>query len=98
MEREKALAILRNHAEELNAAGIRHLALFGSVARNEAREESDIDIILELDPSHKTTLVTLARLQQRLTDILGKTADVSTASWMKDHIREQALREAIGAF
>jgi predicted nucleotidyltransferase len=49
MSRDEVLAKLRQHAPELQAEGILHLALFGSTARNEAGPESDIDLMAEYD-------------------------------------------------
>ena len=49
MDRDKVLEILRTHISELKQLGIRSLALFGSVARGEARPESDIDLLVDLE-------------------------------------------------
>jgi hypothetical protein len=48
-ERERVLTLLRAHAPALRARGVRSLALFGSVARNEAHPDSDVDLLLDLD-------------------------------------------------
>ncbi len=47
---EQVIAILRAHEAELRRAGIRHLSLFGSVARGDAEAGSDVDLAAELDP------------------------------------------------
>src|SRR5271165_6744585 len=46
------IATVRAHEAELRRAGVRHLSLFGSVARGEAADESDVDLLVELDPRH----------------------------------------------
>jgi predicted nucleotidyltransferase len=60
---------LRTREAELRAAGIRRLALFGSVARGEARPSSDIDLVAELDPAARMDLIRLVALEQELGDL-----------------------------
>ena len=50
MKAHDAIAVLQKNADALRARGVRHAALFGSVARGEARLDSDIDVMIELDP------------------------------------------------
>ena len=50
IDREEIIATLRAHQAELHRRGVRHAALFGSLARGEAKRTSDIDILIELDP------------------------------------------------
>ena len=73
---ETILTRLRSHSDELRDAGIRHLSLFGSIARGEARETSDIDLAVELDPSFHVGLFRLMALQRRLSDVLGRAVDL----------------------
>ena len=66
--------ILRDKKNYLtNKYQIAHLALFGSVARNEQTEDSDIDICFE---SNSISLFTLCRLKSELEDLLGCTVDL----------------------
>ena len=51
MNREEVLQILRTHQQELKDLGVRSLELFGSVARNEAHSDSDVDLLAELSES-----------------------------------------------
>ena len=70
---DEYLKILRNHAEDLkNRFGIRSLRLFGSVARNEHQEGSDVDVCVEMAPN----LYQLISLKQGLEALLGCTVDV----------------------
>ena len=50
MNRDEVIATLRAHERELRHRGVVHAALFGSVARNEGKRSSDIDIMIELEP------------------------------------------------
>ncbi len=98
MNTDQVIAKLRQHAPELKAAGLAHLRVFGSVARGESSAESDIDLLADFDKSRRLTLVTVGRLQSRLTDLLGVNVDLSSEEWMKEPVRKQALREAVLAF
>lgn len=89
---------LRQHQPELKAAGIVHLRLFGSVARDQVSAESDVDLMADLDRSKRFTLLTMVRLENRLTDLLGAKVDLSPADSMKQNVRARADREAILAF
>jgi uncharacterized protein len=98
MDRESVLTILRHHAPELRAAGLLHLRLFGSVAREQATAQSDIDLLAEFDRSQRITLVTLGSLESRLSALLGSRVELSAAEWMRDPVRERVLAEAVVAF
>ena len=98
MERRLVIERLREHAAELQAAGVVHLRLFGSTARDEASDNSDVDLLVEFDDSRRQTLVTVGHLQNRLTEILESRVDLSASEWMREPIRSHAAREAILAF
>ncbi|HUZ04086.1 MAG TPA: nucleotidyltransferase family protein [Acidobacteriaceae bacterium] len=98
MDKESILSILQRHAPELQAAGLLHLRLFGSVARGQATAKSDIDLMADFDPSKRMTLVTLGSLENRLSTLLGTPVELSSADWMKEPVRKQALQEAVIAF
>lgn len=89
---------LRLHEPELKAAGIVHLRLFGSVARGEASAQSDVDLMADIDRSKRLSLVGMAHLENRLSDLLGVKVDLAPAASMKEAVRARAMREAIHAF
>lgn len=74
------------------AAGARNVRVFGSVARAEDLEGSDLDLLVDLDDGR--TLLDLAGLTQELRELLGIPVDVATTEILKPHVREQALAEA----
>jgi predicted nucleotidyltransferase len=86
MDREGILRILRHHAPELRAAGLMHLRLFGSVARGQATAESDVDLLVEFDRSQLMTLVTLGRLESRLSVLLGRRVEISSVEWLAEAV------------
>jgi len=98
MDRQQVIRTLRAHEPELKAAGILHLRVFGSVARDEASPASDVDLLAEFDKSKRLTLVKIGSLQSRLADLLGAQVELSSQEWMREPVRSKALREAILAF
>lgn len=87
------ISTLRGHEAELQAAGIRHLSLFGSAARGEGRTESDIDLLAELDPEARIGLIRLAGIELRLAEILGRKVDLLTEPIHKRGLRENIERD-----
>jgi hypothetical protein len=77
----------------LKEAGVLRSSLFGSVARGETDEQSDIDILVEL-PRDKS-LFDLADLQQRLQSALGKKVDIGTYRSIKPFFRDRILSEQV---
>lgn len=75
------------------ACGARHLRLFGSAARGEESEASDVDFLVSLEPGR--TLLDLTRLEMRLEQLLGRRVDVVTEMSLREPIRSTALREAV---
>jgi uncharacterized protein len=98
MDKGFVIQTLREHQSELQEAGIAHLRLFGSVARGNATAKSDVDLIADIDRSRRLTLVKMARLENRLSDLLGVRVDLSISDSLKHSVRVRAAREAIHAF
>jgi uncharacterized protein len=98
MDRNDVITKLRQHEAELKAAGIIHLRLHGSVARNEASTTSDVDLIADLDPAKRLSLLDMVGLENRLSDLLGIHVDVSLAHTLKSPVAAKAVDEALPAF
>ncbi len=75
------------------AHGARNVRVFGSVARGEATDESDVDLLVDLEPG--ASLLDLGGFLVELQDTLACHVDVSTEKMLKDRMREQVLREAV---
>ena len=98
MDKRFVIQELRRHEQELKAAGILHLRLFGSVARDEASSISDVDLLADFDQSKRITLITVVSLQSRLSNMLGARVDLSSTDWMRDPVKSTAIGEAVVAF
>jgi len=92
-----ARELLREKREEIIRVAARHGArnvrIFGSVARGEADDESDIDLLVEMDPDR--SLMDHAALWLALQDLLGRKVDVVSDRGIKPRIRDRVLREAV---
>jgi predicted nucleotidyltransferase len=73
--------------------GARNIRVFGSVARGEADEKSDIDFLVEMEPGR--SLLDLGGLLMDLQDVLGREVDVVTERGLNPRIRERVLKEAL---
>jgi len=87
--KEKRADILRIAAQH----GARNVRVFGSVARGEARPDSDIDVLVEFEPGR--TLLDRIGLMQDLEDLLGRKVDVVTEKALHRMIRQQVLDQAV---
>jgi predicted nucleotidyltransferase len=95
MQRDQALHLLTEHHREIAAFGVTSLRLFGSVARDQARPDSDVDLLVEF--AHPVGLFAFIRLRRYLEDILGRPVDLVTPDALKRQLRESILAEAIRA-
>jgi len=92
------LRTLRAHENELHALGVNHASVFGSVARGEARADSDIDVLVDLDSEHPMGVFEYARLKLYVGELFGNSADVVNRKTLKPLLRDNILRDAVDAF
>jgi uncharacterized protein len=90
------LAILRAQAGELRRRGVMHVSIFGSVARGEERQDSDLDILVELKP--EVGILAFSELRRDLSEILGRPVDLVTPGGLKPFARSGASRDAVRVF
>jgi predicted nucleotidyltransferase len=83
--RDQILRIARSH-------GARRVRVFGSVARGEDRDGSDLDIVVDLEPGHD--LLDIVAIKQDLEKLLGRHVDVVTEQALSSYVRDEVLREA----
>ena len=95
MDRETIGAIVREHAAELRARGVTQLGLFGSIARGDSEESSDIDIVVDVAPGRKFTLIDLAGLRSYLCDLFQHETDVVVRDDLRPNFRKKVDRETV---
>lgn len=93
MQRDTILSLLKQHQGTLKALGVRSLALFGSVARDEATPDSDIDLVVEFEPP--VTFDRYMDVRFYLEDQLGRKIDLVSWKSLKPQIRDRVEQEAI---
>ena len=98
METQAILAKLRENETNLKARGVRHAALFGSRVRGQARADSDIDILVEIDPGYPMDVFQYIGVVHTIEDLFDEPVDVSNRAAMKPHVRPTAERDAVYAF
>jgi predicted nucleotidyltransferase len=99
----QALSVLREHEPELRRRGVLHAAVFGSVARGEAGEASDVDVLVDLDPGMPLGLFEYVDIKLFVAsrfgvDSLEGPVDVVNRATLKERLRPDVLREAVRAF
>jgi len=96
LSRQIVIQTLVNHQEQLKRFAVRTLLLFGSVARDEAHAESDVDLLVEFEKP--VGLFTFIELKEYLEEILNCPVDLGTPQSLRPHLREVVLKEAVRAF
>ena len=97
MQRDEAIARLRQHEAELRQLGVQRLYLFGSTARGEAREDSDIDLFFDYERG-KLGLFELMDVKEQVSRILGRKADIMTRDSLHKILRSQIETSALQIF
>lgn len=100
MNRENVILALRSLERRLVLEGVEHLYLFGSVARNEATDQSDIDIAFDVQPEFelKFSLIDQSRLQRELSSALNRKVDFVERAYLHPSIGASASRDMIRIF
>ena len=71
MTREEIISRIRAHEAQIKAEGVAHLALFGSRARGDSRPDSDVDVLIDIEPGRRFSLLNLSGVGLIIEDALG---------------------------
>lgn len=93
-----AISNLQSCAPAVRARGATSLFLFGSVARNEAGPQSDVDLFLDYDPARKFSLMDLVGIKHLLEDQLGVPVDLTTRDSLHPALRDAIEKSALRVF
>lgn len=86
------MQILEDNLERIKGFGVRQLGIFGSVARGESTEKSDVDVLVDLE---KETFDNYMGLLFYLEELFGKKVDLAIKSSLKPRIKDRILAEAV---
>lgn len=93
MNQQQVLNLIEPKRDRLDEFAVKALFLFGSVARNEATSDSDVDFLVEFN--RPVGLFTLLGLKSFLEEVLGCSVDIGTPDSLRPHLRDTVLKEAI---
>ncbi len=98
MERDDILSTLRAHEADLKAQGVAHAAVFGSRARGDARSDSDIDVLIDIDPEARIGLFEYAAIREYIATLFELPVDVVERKGLKPRVRPAVTEDAVYAF
>jgi uncharacterized protein len=95
VRRSEVIDFFSAHRDDLRRLGISSLLVFGSVARDQARPDSDVDLIAEFD--RPIGYLGLARVEHELETLLGRSVDLATPGMIRQEFRDRIYAEAVRA-
>lgn len=98
MDRQTLIEMLKELRPDLAAEGVTHLAIFGSRARGDHRPDSDVDILIEVDPSKQFSLLDVIGVQHHVLDRTGIAANALMRRSLKPEFRQRVDRDIIEVF
>ena len=98
MDRQEIIARLRKNEAALRDRGVRHAALFGSCARGEERPDSDVDIMVEIDPAARIGVYEYVAIKDYIAGLFDTRVDVVRHDRLKSYVGPAAAEDAIYAF
>jgi predicted nucleotidyltransferase len=94
MRRDQAIALIRSVVPDLRRTyGVRSLSVFGSVARDEASPDSDVDVVVDFDGP--TTFDGYFGVKEALEQLLGSRVDLATTAMLKPRLKVEVEREGV---
>lgn len=97
MKREQILARLAHSQDLKGRFSVKNFYLFGSTAREEEKEGSDVDLLVEYEPGARVGMFQFLRLRRELSERLGCEVDLATRESLHKELRDEILKEAVHA-
>jgi uncharacterized protein len=96
--RQEILDTLRENEAALRARGVHHAALFGSRARGDERPDSDIDVMIEIDPAAGIGVYEYVALKDYIAGLFDGPVDVVSRDGLKPYVKPAVTTDAVYAF
>lgn len=98
MDASQIIERIRSREPELHARGILSLSIFGSRARGDHKPDSDLDVLIEYDPSSQFSLIDLCAVERILHDELGVPVQATTRQSLRPWLRRKVERDEVRVF
>ena len=98
MDKQTVISILLAHQTELQELGIDHFTLFGSVARDEAGADSDVDLLATFNKAKALSLLKVVGIQRKISEILGCPVDLGSTTAVKPRLKPYIEPDLIDVF
>lgn len=98
MTRDEIIAKIRSTAPALRAEGVTKLAIFGSRARGDARDDSDLDVLVEVEPDSRFSLLNLIGVEHIIKDVTGLPAQATMRRSLEPRMAERIADDVIEVF
>ena len=98
MNKSMVIQILLDHQAELKELGVEHLTLFGSVARDEAGPDSDVDLLAVFTQDKSLSLLKVVGIQRTISDLVGCPVDLSETGCVKPRLKPHIEPDLIHVF
>ena len=95
MKHQEIAKLVKLHETEIRARGVTRLDVFGSSARGDAHDQSDVDVVVDIEPGRKFSLIDHASLRVMLCDIFQRETDVVVRDALRPSFRDHVARESI---
>lgn len=95
---DEVVTRIRAQADDLRCRGIRHLSVFGSVARGEDRADSDVDIAIDIDPDRSFSLIRMEDTRLMLEGLLGRPVDLGERECFRPAVRAAFEKQHVEVF
>ncbi len=95
MKHQEIATLVKRHEAEIRARGVIRLEVFGSSARGDTHDESDVDVVIDIEPGRKFSLIDHASLRVMLCDIFQRETDVVVRDALRPAFRDHIARESV---
>jgi predicted nucleotidyltransferase len=98
MTREEIIATIQGHSDAIKAEGVRKLAIFGSRARGDSRPDSDLDVLIEVEPDASFSILNLIGVEHIIQDATGLQTQATMRRSMRPRFAQRISDDILEVF